>query len=103
MEFKDRALTCIECGAEFVFSSGEQIFYQVKQFSHDPKRCAPCRAKLHRSARRTRLDTRATCAQCGAETTVPFTPSQGRPVFCRPCFQAKQSPAAEAADRPEGN
>jgi CxxC-x17-CxxC domain-containing protein len=27
-----------------------------------------------------------TCAQCGQQTTVPFYPSQGRPVFCRSCF-----------------
>jgi CxxC-x17-CxxC domain-containing protein len=30
----------------------------------------------------------ATCASCGAQTTVPFKPMNGRPVRCRPCFQA---------------
>ena len=29
----------------------------------------------------------ATCSACGVETTVPFRPSQGRPVHCRACFQ----------------
>jgi hypothetical protein len=31
------------------------------------------------------------------ETTVPFKPTQGRPVLCRSCFQRQQtrSPAAE--------
>ncbi|MFN3431562.1 MAG: CxxC-x17-CxxC domain-containing protein [Candidatus Sericytochromatia bacterium] len=28
-----------------------------------------------------------TCTSCGVDTTVPFKPSQGRPVLCRPCFQ----------------
>ena len=28
-----------------------------------------------------------TCTTCGVDTTVPFKPSQGRPVLCRPCFQ----------------
>ncbi|CAN5536547.1 hypothetical protein BH23CHL4_BH23CHL4_21120 [soil metagenome] len=28
------------------------------------------------------------CAACGAATTVPFEPSNGRPVYCRPCYTA---------------
>lgn len=32
----------------------------------------------------------AVCAQCGAQTTVPFKPSQGRPVYCRDCFRANR-------------
>jgi hypothetical protein len=28
------------------------------------------------------------------ETTVPFKPTQGRPVLCRQCFQAKRPAAA---------
>jgi CxxC-x17-CxxC domain-containing protein len=32
----------------------------------------------------------ATCAECGATTTVPFKPSQGRPVYCRDCFRARR-------------
>lgn len=31
----------------------------------------------------------ATCASCGKETTVPFKPVEGRPVYCRDCFQQK--------------
>ncbi|NIO22237.1 MAG: hypothetical protein GTN76_16295 [Candidatus Aenigmarchaeota archaeon] len=30
---------------------------------------------------------RATCADCGKETTVPFKPSEDRPVYCRECYQ----------------
>jgi CxxC-x17-CxxC domain-containing protein len=30
---------------------------------------------------------KAVCADCGAETEVPFEPRQGRPVYCRSCFQ----------------
>ncbi|HWL94370.1 MAG TPA: CxxC-x17-CxxC domain-containing protein [Phycisphaerae bacterium] len=30
----------------------------------------------------------AVCAECGAQTTVPFKPAQGRPVYCRDCFRA---------------
>jgi CxxC-x17-CxxC domain-containing protein len=27
------------------------------------------------------------CSDCGAETQVPFKPTEGRPVYCRDCFQ----------------
>jgi len=29
----------------------------------------------------------ATCSDCGAQTQVPFKPTEGRPVYCRDCFQ----------------
>jgi len=35
---------------------------------------------------------KATCSDCGAETEVPFKPTEGRPVYCRECFQ-KHRPA----------
>lgn len=33
----------------------------------------------------------ATCAACGKETTVPFRPVEGRPVYCRDCFQGQKA------------
>ena len=27
------------------------------------------------------------CSDCGNETEVPFKPAEGRPVYCRDCFQ----------------
>ncbi|HBN07298.1 MAG TPA: hypothetical protein DD435_01175 [Cyanobacteria bacterium UBA8530] len=32
---------------------------------------------------------KAICATCGVETTVPFEPTSGKPVYCRNCFQPK--------------
>ena len=32
----------------------------------------------------------AACSSCGAETQVPFTPTAGRPIFCRDCYQAQK-------------
>lgn len=37
---------------------------------------------------------KAVCADCGAETEVPFKPAEGRPVYCRECF-AKRRPRRE--------
>jgi len=92
MEFKDRVLKCNDCGAEFVFTAGEQLFFHDKQFKNDPKHCKQCKAK-RASGGRVRSETRTTCSECGQETTVPFKPTQGRPVLCRSCFQRQQAKA----------
>jgi CxxC-x17-CxxC domain-containing protein len=34
------------------------------------------------------------CSQCGKETTVPFRPTQGRPVLCRECFRERRHAAS---------
>jgi CxxC-x17-CxxC domain-containing protein len=86
MEFADRTLVCIDCGDEFVFTAGEQLFFHDKQFSNDPKRCKKCKAK-RATGTRVRPETRTVCSACGDQTTVPFVPTQRRPVLCRSCFQ----------------
>jgi CxxC-x17-CxxC domain-containing protein len=98
MEFVDKILKCVDCGNDFVFTAGEQIFFHDKQFKNDPKRCKQCKAKRATgSSTAVRSETRTTCSACGAETTVPFKPTQGRPVLCRQCFQQKRPPATAAA------
>ena len=106
MEFQDRVLKCIDCGAEFVFTAGEQLFFHDKQFKNEPKRCKACKTKRaqqvganHNAAsggNYQKVETRTTCSGCGKETTVPFKPTQGRPVFCRECFQQRRASAATA-------
>ncbi len=32
------------------------------------------------------------CSDCGKEAQVPFKPTQGRPVYCRDCYQKHTSP-----------
>lgn len=32
-----------------------------------------------------------TCAECGKETEVPFEPKDGRPVYCRECFDKRRA------------
>lgn len=108
MEFIDRLLTCADCGGEFIFTAGEQLFFFDKQFKNDPKRCKPCKSTRAGAAARagagpaaaglSRTETRTQCSECGIETTVPFKPTQGRPVLCRQCFQGKQRVPAAATD-----
>jgi CxxC-x17-CxxC domain-containing protein len=102
MEFIDRVLKCSDCGAEFVFTAGEQLFFHDKQFKNDPRHCKQCKAKRVRGGPRARSETRTTCFQCGAETTVPFKPTQGRPVLCRMCFK-QQRPLAEPQSEQAAN
>jgi CxxC-x17-CxxC domain-containing protein len=100
MEFQDRVLKCIDCGSEFIFTAGEQLFFHDKEFKNDPKRCKQCKAKRATAGGpRVRTETRTKCSACGMETTVPFRPTQGRPVLCRSCFQKAQqsTPVAPAS------
>lgn len=39
----DKTLICKDCGAEFIFTEGEQNFYAEKGFANEPQRCAECR------------------------------------------------------------
>ena len=104
MEFQDKTLKCVDCGQDFVFTAGEQLFFHDKQFKNEPKRCKNCktqRAAAHggpggRGAQ-PKVETRTNCSACGKETTVPFKPTQGRPVLCRECFQQKRTASAASA------
>jgi CxxC-x17-CxxC domain-containing protein len=98
MSYQDKTLQCVDCGSPFIWTAGEQLFFADKNFKNEPKRCKPCKTKRATVSRgatgqgpmRERVETWAVCANCGRETTVPFRPTQGRPVFCRECFQQKR-------------
>ena len=45
MEFQDKVLKCIDCGGDFVFTAGEQLFFHDKQFKNEPKRCKACKTR----------------------------------------------------------
>lgn len=46
-EAQDKTLVCIEpdCGRDFIFTAGEQMFYVEKGLAHEPKRCKSCRQR----------------------------------------------------------
>jgi CxxC-x17-CxxC domain-containing protein len=105
-DYQDRSINCVDCNEPFIWTAGEQVFFHDKGLKNEPKRCKPCKlAKNDRlaaisaaqvSGLKQRIEVTVTCAQCGAETTVPFYPSQGRPVFCRSCFLASRTMGATA-------
>jgi CxxC-x17-CxxC domain-containing protein len=100
-ELPDRMIHCIDCGQDFVWTSGEQLFFRDKGLQNPPKRCKTCKqAKNERIAAinaaqaagiKQKIEVAVHCASCNNLTTVPFYPSQGRPVFCRSCFLAMSS------------
>ncbi len=102
MAFQDQTLTCVDCGAQFTFTVGEQEFYQQKGFNNPPTRCPSCRA-ARKAARESggsyqggeRQMYPATCAQCGKATEVPFQPRGDKPVYCSDCYKA-QRPAGSS-------
>ncbi|WP_371366628.1 hypothetical protein SRRS_09120 [Sporomusa rhizae] len=96
---QDKELTCRDCGANFVFTASEQDFYAEKGFTNEPGRCPECRAarkqQNNRGGRSGGFQQRemfdVTCSACGAQTQVPFRPSNDRPVYCRDCFQSNKN------------
>ena len=118
MSGSDLLLMCSDCGQEFVFTAGEQQFFQERGYS-SPRRCKPCRQAKQASAggggahapsaghndrggygggysagtgAGTGMSSGSTvvCASCGQTTTVPFEPRGDRPVYCKSCYKPKQ-------------
>jgi CxxC-x17-CxxC domain-containing protein len=109
VQYADKTLTCRDCNATFVFTSGEQEFYASRGFDNQPSRCPSCRTarKAERSnsvgasgyagggyasAPRRELFV-TTCASCNGEARVPFQPRGDKPVFCSDCFETQRGGA----------
>jgi CxxC-x17-CxxC domain-containing protein len=94
--FQDKTLVCKDCGSDFIFTVGEQEFYEEKGFQNEPARCKDCRNQRKATGgRRTGGNGRremhdAICAECGASTQVPFEPKNDRPIYCSDCYQARR-------------
>ena len=107
-EFDDISIPCIDCFEEFIWTAGEQDFYQQKNLLNPPKRCKNCKQAKNRrlfaitesrsTGKPPRIEVTAECARCNSSTTIPFYPSQGRPVYCRKCFVEIQTEIANSAN-----
>ncbi|GJM25410.1 MAG: zinc-binding protein [Phycisphaerae bacterium] len=113
MSFEDKTISCADCGTDFIHSASDQERYAERGFTNEPKRCRDCREKRkaqggggggggrggyggggggggYGGGRSDREMHEATCSTCGTQTTVPFKPTEGRPVLCRDCFRASR-------------
>ena len=97
MALADKELICVECGAAFIFSVGEQEFFASRGYANDPKRCSSCRSARKSQQRAgdgfgggggAREMHPVVCDQCGVDTMVPFVPRGDRPVYCSDCFSS---------------
>lgn len=95
-DIEDVNINCVDCGNDFIWTVGEQVFFRDKQLQNPPKRCKDCKqaknerlsaiANAQNTGVKQKVEVAVYCANCSAYTTVPFYPSQGRPVYCRSCF-----------------
>ena len=107
----DETLQCRDCGQSFLFTVGEQEFYQSRGLMHKPARCPECRASRKSSMsgggyggeRPQRQMFTATCSSCGREARVPFQPRGDKPVYCSECFQQIQLSGGGARGGAGGN
>lgn len=83
--YTDQSLICKDCGAEFVFTAGEQEFYAQKGLDSVPQRCKPCRDK--RKRHRNVVLYEIVCERCGEVVKVPFEPSPDRAAYCGDCYR----------------
>jgi len=115
MDYEDKVLTCVDCQSPFTHSATDQQRYAERGFTNEPKRCANCRTKRKAEGGGgggggggrggyggsrggggggggggSREFHTATCAECSKPTEVPFKPTEGRPVYCRDCFQRRR-------------
>jgi CxxC-x17-CxxC domain-containing protein len=117
VSFVDKTITCRDCGREFVFSAGEQQFYQTRGLMNEPGRCPECRRARKSGGgggggyggdagggyggggggggygggggqRQRREMFPAVCSSCGKDTQVPFQPRGDKPVYCSDCFES---------------
>jgi CxxC-x17-CxxC domain-containing protein len=91
MEGEKFKAVCAECGKEC------EIPFNPTEGR--PVKCDECFKKGRenrfdggrgRGFGRERRDFSVVCAECGRATTVPFKPTQGKPVLCRDCFKGKK-------------
>jgi CxxC-x17-CxxC domain-containing protein len=95
-DLSDLSIRCIDCSMDFIWTVGEQAFFRDKKLENPPKRCKNCKkaknerleaiTNAQKSGVKQRIEVKVSCARCSETTTVPFYPSQGRPVYCRSCF-----------------
>ena len=88
--YEDKTLVCKDCGAEFVFTAGEQEFYAEKGLANEPTRCKDCRTARKNSMRQSREKFEIVWADCGKVDTVPFEPRHDKPVYCSECYAKHQ-------------
>lgn len=94
--FKDKKITCRDCAKDFVWTAGEQQFFQEKGFDRAPIRCLDCRKKKKQMHQKTNTPSeiqrffQVKCKKCGKTSEVPFEPQSPNDLVCSDCFYAER-------------
>ena len=91
--YEDKTLICRDCGAEFVFTAGEQAFYAEKGFQNEPSRCKACRDARKANGGARRDDSRP--ARC----TMRSAQSAASPPFPRMIVPSTAASATRLAEK----
>lgn len=89
--YEDKTQQCKDCGCEFIFTAGEQEFYDSKGFRNPPARCKDCRDIKKKNMSAARETHTVVCASCGKDATVPFLPRYDKPIYCDECFTEQKA------------
>src|SRR5947199_9200667 len=89
VSFVDRTLTCRDCGREFLFTAGEEDFYQSRGLQNEPRRCPECRAARRHADGDRRADVMhdVICSDFGKQTRVACVPTAAPRGFSKTYFQ----------------
>ena len=94
MEYRDKSLVCVECHQHVRLDRRRAALLRRQELQERAEALQGLQGQAQRAhgpATRERVETTAICSQCGKETTVPFKPTQGRPVYCKECFQQRKA------------
>ena len=94
--YEDKTLKCKDCGADFVFTAGEQEFYAQNGFTNEPKRCKAC-VTLRRTA-----ELSVKCSQLYAQAAAVRLRFPSSPVMTDP-FTAASASLRETSTKFIGN
>jgi len=111
--YADRALRCVACSTDFVFTAREQAFHEQKGFTNEPRRCPSCRQARRSTSTRAGAPADVSapaptteangapqrpqpdvstqrfttvCSACGGAAQLPFEPVGNRPALCGDCY-----------------
>lgn len=92
MEYQDKVLICKDCQLEFIFSAGEQKFFEEKELQNVPQRCPDCRKRHKKGKKPGGQAIEIKCRLCGKTGRVSFPVSPEEKIYCGDCFpKAKEA------------
>ena len=92
MPFDDRGVQCVSCGVMFVFSAGEQQFFQEKGFINAPKHCKLCKAK--KEGAKGGVESKRTSLAQSAGATQPSRSNRRKAnLYCAECVSQNRPTA----------